>query len=328
MDQSSPSPVLPQVLVLKRPPAFVLFGDHFYDSPKFHFLKSYESDLPLHQFLATHSHSVRAILSSGCSIVTADIIRLLPDLRLVVSTSAGLNHIDIAECRRRGIAVANAGTIFSPDVADAAIGLLIDVLRKISSADRYVKRGLWTSKGEYPLACKLGGKRIGIVGLGSIGVEVAKRLESFGCHISYNSRARKPSFPYPFYTNVRELAADSDALIICCSLTEQTHHMIDKEVLLALGKEGVVINVARGGVVDEKEMVRCLVQGEIGGAGLDVFEREPDVPAELFELDSVVMTPHSAVFTMETFEELRKVVVGNLEAFFDNKPLLTPVHDH
>ncbi|KAE8660451.1 Glyoxylate/hydroxypyruvate reductase HPR3 [Hibiscus syriacus] len=298
---------LPCVLVLKRPPSFVLFGDHFLESPKFQYLKAYESPLPLSQLLHTHARSVQAILSSGGAPVTAETICLLPRLGLVVTTSQGLDHIDLSECRRRGIAVAGAGTIFSSDCADSAVGLLIDVLRKISAANRYVKQGLWSSQVFYPLGYKLGGKRVGIVGLGSIGTEVAKRLDAFGCSISYHSRSKKPLEPYKFYPNVVELAANCDALIICCALTGETHHLISKEVLSALGKDGVIVNIARGPIIDEKELVRCLVKGEIRGAGLDVFEHEPDVPVELFALDNVVMTPHCAVHTMESFEELRKL---------------------
>ncbi|GFY99595.1 D-isomer specific 2-hydroxyacid dehydrogenase family protein [Actinidia rufa] len=141
----------------------------------------------------------------------------------------------------------------------------------------------------------LGGKRVGIVGLGSIGLDVAKRLEAFGCILSYNSRKKKPSVPFPFYSNVCELAANCEVLIICCALTEETHHMINYEILSALGKEGVIVNIARGGIIDEKELVRCLVQGDIAGAGLDVFENEPEVPRELFGLANVVLSPHRAV---------------------------------
>ncbi|OMP08088.1 hypothetical protein CCACVL1_01167 [Corchorus capsularis] len=317
---------LPYVLILKAiPPAFRFFGDHFFDSPKFRFLKAYESPLPLPQFLQTHAQSVQAILSSGGAPVTADIIRLLPHLRLVVTTSQGLNHIDLSECRLRGIAVAGAGTIFSVDCADAVVALLIDVFRKISAANRFVKQGLWSSKPEYPLGTKLGGKRFGIVGLGNIGTQVAKRLEAFGCTISYNSRKKKPFVSYIFYPHVVELAANCDVLIICCALTDETHHLIDKKVLMALGKNGVIVNIARGAIIDEKELVRCLVEGEIRGAGLDVFENEPNVPEELFGLDNVVMSPHNAVFSKESFDDLRELVVGNLEAFFSNQPSLTPV---
>jgi glyoxylate/hydroxypyruvate reductase len=163
--------------------------------------------------------------------------------------------------------------------------------------------------------------------LGSIGFLVAKRLEAFGCSISYNSRKRKEFVSYPFYTNVCELAANSDALIICCELTDQTRHMINREVLLALGKEGVIVNIGRGAIIDEKEMVQSLEEGEIGGAGLDVFENEPNVPKGLFALDNVVLEPHLAVFTPESFKALRDLMIGNLEAFFSNKPLLSPAID-
>lgn len=172
---------------------------------------------------------------------------------------------------------------------------------------------------------QLGGKRVGIVGLGSIGLEIAKRLEAFECKISYLSRQKKSSVPYHFYDDVVELASHSNILIICCALNEQTHHLINKEVLLALGKEGFIVNIARGAIIDEKELVHCLQQGIIAGAGLDVFENEPNVPKELLELDNVVLSPHFAVFTEESFRDLFELLVGNLEAFFSNKPLITPV---
>nr|CAN77384.1 hypothetical protein VITISV_006350 [Vitis vinifera] len=423
---------LPQLLILKPPSLFSDFQYKF--SPKFQLLKAWESPLPTTLFLTTHAHSVKAVVSSSSSPITSDILRHLPSLQLVVATTVGLNQIDLPECRRRGISIANAGKILSEDCADMGVGLFIDVLKKISAGDRFVRSGLWPiqkdfplgskawesplpkhlclttyaysvtvllcsprspissfsfplsgwssppplasttlislsvinvggsnvlsadgadlamglfidlhrkvlaadrflcagfwpMKREYPLSFKLGGKRVGIVGLGSIGLEVAKRLEAFGCIILYNSRRKKANISYPFYSNVCELAANSNALIICCALTDETRHMINKEVMKALGKEGVIINIGRGAIIDEKELVQCLVQGEIGGAGLDVFENEPDVPKELFTLDNVVLSPHVAVFTQESFSDLYDLMVGNLEAFFSNKTLLSPVLD-
>ncbi|KAJ0052244.1 hypothetical protein Pint_00304 [Pistacia integerrima] len=316
---------LPEVLVIKPPPPMILFGDEFI-AKKFKILKAWESPLPLDQFLTNYAHSVQAVLCSGASPISPQVLNLLPSLRLLVTASAGINHIDLPECRRRGIAVANSGNVLSEDGADAAVSLLIDVFRRISAADGYVKQGLWASRGDYPLASKLGGKRVGIVGLGNIGLQVAKRLEAFGCNILYNSRKKKP-VSYPFFSDVCELAANSDALILCCGFTDQTRHMINREVLLALGKEGVIVNVGRGAIIDEKEMVQCLVQGEIAGAGLDVFENEPNIPKEFFTMDNVVLSPHAAVFTSESFIDLCELVVGNLEAFFSNKPLLSPVTD-
>ncbi|CAN1308321.1 Glyoxylate/hydroxypyruvate reductase HPR3 [Linum perenne] len=294
---------LPIVLVLKKPPAFSVLGDHHFTSTKFRYLKAFDSPLPLHDFLTAHACSVRAMIASGGAFVDAAVLDLLPELRFIVTTSAGLNQLDLHECRHRGMRIANAGDVFSADVADCAVGLLIDVLRKISASNRYVRSGAWASQGDYPLGSKLGGKRIGIVGLGRIGYQVARRLEAFGCSISYNSRKQKANIEYPFYEQVQDLAANS------------------------LGKEGVIVNIARGAVVDEQEMVRCLVEGEIAGAGLDVFENEPDVPGVLRKLDNVVLSPHCAVFTRESMMDIAGLVVGNLEAFFSGKPLLSEYQD-
>lgn len=172
---------------------------------------------------------------------------------------------------------------------------------------------------------QLGGKRVGIIGLGSIGSLIAKRLEAFGCVIAYNSRKKKAHVSYPYYANVNDLTANSDVLVVCCALTKETHHLINKDVMTALGKNGVVINVGRGALIDEKELAKFLVQGEIGGAGLDVFEEEPRVPQELFELDNVVLSPHQAIATPESLVAAKHVVVGNLSAFFANKPLLSQI---
>ncbi|KAJ8650992.1 hypothetical protein MRB53_004015 [Persea americana] len=296
-------------------------------SIKYHVLRAWESSMPTHEFLAAHARGVRVLVCSGRTPVDSATLQRLPGLECVVSSSSGVNHIDLAECRRRGLAVTNAGDAFSQDVADYAVGLLLDCLRRISASDRYVRSGQWSKQGQ--LLChkgrKLSGKRVGIVGLGSIGSEIVKRLEAFGCRIAYNSRTKKASVPFPYFSSVRDLAAESDALIVCCALTDETYHSINRDVLLALGKEGVVINVGRGALIDEKELVRCLVQGEIGGAGLDVFEEEPHVPQELITMDNVVLSPHRAVLTPESSTASLEVILGNLEAFFSNKPLLSPV---
>ncbi|CAN1792856.1 Glyoxylate/hydroxypyruvate reductase HPR3 [Linum perenne] len=260
--------------------------------------------------LTTHAQSVRAILSTGKFPIPAETLQLLPNVRAIVTTGAGLNHLDLPECRRRGIKIANAGDVFSADGADYAVGLLIDVFRRISAGDRYVS-----------------GKRIGIVGLGRIGHQVAKRLEPFRCNISYTSRNPKPNVSYQYYDNVLEMASNCDVLILTCGLTELTWHMINDKVMDALGKEGVIINVARGAVVDEEELVRRLIGGELAGAGLDVFENEPDVPEQLKELDNVVLSPHCGIASYEAMVELSRLVVGNLEAFFEGRPLLSEYLD-
>ncbi|KAH7659662.1 Hydroxypyruvate reductase protein [Dioscorea alata] len=312
----------PQTILILNPvaPAVITAVSH-----RFNLLKLWESSLSKPQFLAAHAASTRALIVNGSTPVDAEILDALPRLQLIFSTSAGLNHIDLPECARRGVSIANAPEIFSEDVADYAVGLLIDVLRRVSSSDRYVRKGLWPVNGDFPLGFKLGGKRVGIVGLGSIGSKIAKRLDAFGCIISYNSRTKKPSVPYTFYANIIDLASNNDVLVVSCALTSETYHIIDKDVMETIGKKGIIINVGRGGLVDEKELVRRLMEGEIGGAGLDVFENGTEVPKELFLMENVVLSPHKAVHTTESITDLKNLVIGNLEAFFANKPLISPV---
>ncbi|XP_039771381.1 glyoxylate/hydroxypyruvate reductase HPR3-like isoform X2 [Panicum virgatum] len=263
---------------------------------------------------AAAAASARALLTIDLPAVTADLIDALPALELVVASSVGVDHVDLAACRRRGIRVTNAGDAFA-----------VAALRRVPAADAYVRRGGWVAHGEYPLATKVSGKRVGIVGLGRIGSQVARRLAAFGCPVAYHSRSPKPSSPYRFVPTVRALAADSDVLVLSCALTEETQRVVGREVMEALGKDGVLVNVGRGGLVDELELVRCLREGVIGGAGLDVFDKEPDVPAELLAMDNVVLSDHRAVFTPESFRGMLDVVAGNLEAFFAGRPLLSPV---
>ncbi|XP_055817349.1 glyoxylate/hydroxypyruvate reductase HPR3-like [Solanum dulcamara] len=324
---AEPKCELPEVIVVGRPIIFQFYDQQL--SQKFRILKPWESSLPLEQFICTHAQSVQAMICSPKRVgsqISSSLLRLLPSLRLIVTTSSGVDHIDLFECCRRGISVASAATLFSEDVADFAVGLLIDILRKISAADRFVKKGLWPLQGDFPLSSKVGSRKVGIVGLGSIGLKVAQRLEAFGCIISYMSRKKKP-VSYPFYPDIRELATRCDVLVLCCALTDQTRHLINKEVLLTLGKGGVIINIARGAIINELELVQCLERGEIAGAGLDVFENEPNVPEELLSLDNVVLTRHVAYYTEDSFRALYELVCGNLEALFSNKPLLSPVLD-
>ncbi|CAN6907927.1 unnamed protein product [Brassica oleracea] len=291
----------PLVLV-QRPPTFDFMDELL--SRNFPILTTHHtSSAPLLNSLSRHASSIRAVVNMAMLKLDADLLSHLPSLQLLVCTSVGTEHIDLAECKRRGIAVTNAGEAFSEDVADCAVGLLISVLRKIPAADRYVRSGKWVKFGEFQLGIKLSGKRVGILGLGSIGSFIAKRLEPFGCIISYNSTIQKQSITYPYYPDVLSLAANNEVIILCCALNDQTHHIVNREVMEALGKNGVIINVGRGGLIDEKEMVKCLVEGVIGGAGLDVFEKEPGGPEELFGLDNVVLSPHAAMGHARVFKQ-------------------------
>ncbi|WVZ83169.1 hypothetical protein U9M48_030342 [Paspalum notatum var. saurae] len=274
---------------------------------------------------AATAASARALLTVDLPAVTSDVIDALPALELVVASSAGVDHVDLAACRRRGVRVTNAGDAYSADAADYAVGLAVAALRRVAAADAFVRRGGWSARGEYPLATKVSGKRVGIVGLGRIGAQVARRLAAFGCPVAYHSRAPKPGCPYRFFATARALAADSDVLVLSCALTAETRRLVNREVMEALGAGGVLVNVGRGALVDEPELVRCLREGVIGGAGLDVYDGEPDVPPELFAMDNVVLSDHRAVLTPESMQGVLDIVAGNLQAFFAGRPLLSPV---
>lgn len=230
----------------------------------------------------------------------------------------------MGKCKEKGIRVSNTPDVLTEDVADLAIGLILATLRRMCESDRYVRSGMW-KKGDFKLTTKFTGKSVGIIGLGRIGLAIAKRAEAFSCPISYFSRSKKSETDYKYYPSVTELASNCSILVVACPLTEETRHIINREVMNALGPKGVLINIGRGPHVDEPELVSALVEGRLGGAGLDVFEHEPRVPEELFKLDNVVLTPHVGSGTFETRKAMADLVIGNLEAHFSNKPLLTPV---
>jgi len=248
----------------------------------------------------------------------------LPKLEIISSFSVGLDKIDLGKCKEKGIRVSNTPDVLTDDVADLAIALILATLRRICESDRYVRKGLW-KKGDFKLSTKFTGKSVGIIGLGRIGTAIAKRAEAFNCPINYYTRSEKQNTSYKYYSSVLELAANCEILVVACPLTEETRHIVNREVIDALGPKGVIINIGRGPHIDEPELVSALVEGRLGGAGLDVYENEPQVPEQLFELDNVVLLPHVASGTFETRKEMADLVIGNLEAHFLNKPLLTPV---
>ncbi|XP_076945358.1 glyoxylate/hydroxypyruvate/pyruvate reductase 2KGR-like isoform X2 [Bidens hawaiensis] len=276
------------------------------------------------EFFKEYSGSIRAVAGNLHVPNDREFIDSLPALEIVASYGVGVNHVDLEYCKERGIKVTNTPDVLTNDVADLAIGLILTTLRRICESDRFVKGGLWKA-GDFKLTTKFSGKKVGIIGLGRIGTAIAKRAEAFNCPISYYSRSKKPESNYKYFPSVVELASDCDILVVACPLTEETRHIINREVIDALGPTGYLINIGRGPHIDEPELVSALVEGRIAGAGLDVFENEPHVPEELFKLDNVVLLPHVGSGTVETRNEMADLVVGNLEAYFNKKPLLTPV---
>ncbi|KAL9238651.1 hypothetical protein vseg_013046 [Gypsophila vaccaria] len=280
----------------------------------------------------THAHpltteisaSITAIVCNASHGANAELIDSLPSLEIIASYSVGVDRIDLDKCAERGVRVTNTPDVLTDDVADLGIGLALGVLKKICVGDVFVRCGTWNTR-DFELGTKFSGKSVGILGLGRIGSAIAKRAEAFGCSITYCSRSKKPDVKYKHYEKVTDLAANCDIFIVSCSLTKETRHIINREVIDALGPKGVLINIGRGAHVVESELVSALVEGRLGGAGLDVFENEPNVPEELFGLDNVVIQSHVGSDTVETCEAMADLVSRNLEAHFNNRPLLTPV---
>ncbi|RZC57080.1 hypothetical protein C5167_004388 [Papaver somniferum] len=275
-------------------------------------------------FLKENSNFIRAIVRGGNAGVDEELIDSLPKLEIISSFSVGLNMVDLAKCKEKGIRVTNTPDVSTEDVADLAIGLMLATLRRICQSDRYVRNGLW-KLGDFKMTTKFSGKRVGILGLGRIGSAIAKRAEAFSCPISYYSRNEKPYSKYHYHSNILDLASNCDILVVACPLSAENRHIVNREVIDALGPKGVLINIGRGPHIDEAEIVSALVEGRLSGAGLDVFEVEPQVPEQLFALDNVVLQPHVGSGTWETRVDMGKLVIMNLEAHFLNKPLLTPV---
>ena len=274
--------------------------------------------------LAAIAPRVRAIAASGESKVPRELIAQLPALEMISVFGVGYDGVDVAAARERGIAVTHTPNVLNDEVADLAIALMLAVSRRIVEADRYVRSGQWP-KGPMPLARKVSGARLGIVGLGRIGQAIATRAEAFGMSVAYTSRNPKAGVAYRYFPDPEALAAEVDFLVVITPGGAGTSKLIDARVLAALGKKGVLVNVARGSVVDEAALVEALQNGTIAGAGLDVFENEPHVPEALFALDNVVLVPHIGSATWQTRQAMSDLAFGNLQAHFAGKPLLSPV---
>ncbi|KAI5064300.1 hypothetical protein GOP47_0020970 [Adiantum capillus-veneris] len=264
-------------------------------------------------------------LISPCRLVDQPLLDALPNLRIICNSGVGVDNIDLNLCRQRGIRVTNAAhSSVTADTADMAILLMLSALRRLCPAHNFVRRGSW-SLSSFPLARKASGLRVGIVGLGQIGRAIAKRAAGLNSIVSYCGPTRKEDVSYAYYADEIDLAANSDVLIVACLLSKDTTHLIGKDVLDALGPMGTLINIARGPVVDELELSKALVEKRLGAAGLDVFEKEPHICAELMSMDNVVLSPHAGAATWETRTAVAQLIVDNLNAFFTGKPLLSPV---
>jgi len=268
---------------------------------------------------------IRGIATEANRGADSALMAALPQLEVISVFGVGVDLVDLASARERNIPVTNTPGVLADEVADLAIGLMLASARQILFADRYVRSGEWQRKGPIPLGRGVGGKTMGVLGLGGIGGAIADRAVSFRMCVIYGGPRRKPEAPYEYVPDLLELARRSDYLMIACKGGPETRHLVSAKVIEALGPDGTLINIARGSVVDERALIDALAQGRLGHAALDVFESAPNPPAELLRLPNVIVQPHHGSATVETRTAIGRLMIDNLVAHFAGKPLLTPV---
>jgi lactate dehydrogenase-like 2-hydroxyacid dehydrogenase len=269
------------------------------------------------QVMAEGGDTIRAIAGGK---VSAAMMEKLPRLEIIANEGVGVDTTDVPAAKARGIAVTNTPDVLNIAVAELAVGLMLALARTLPEADRYVRDGEW-AKGLFPLRSQLHGKTVGILGLGRIGKEIAWRLEGFGMNIVYFGRQEQPGQPYRYFGDLVEMAKASDWLVVIAPGGKATERIVSQAVIEALGPKGRLVNVARGSLVDQEALIEALASGRLGGAALDVFEQEPGVPPALLALSNVVVSPHMGSRTEEAREAMGRLVIDNLVAHFEGRPL-------
>ena len=300
-----------------------------------HVMEELEARYTLHKLYAAKDREaflkevgprIRAIATGGGhSGPDASMIDACPNLEIISSFGVGTDGIDVEHAKKRGVVVCNTPDVLNEDVAALTIALLLATTRKLVAYDRYVRDGRWVGEGVPPLTRSIAGKTIGLVGMGRIGQTIAEKLKAFHCEIAYFARHRRSEVPYRYVPDLIELAKQSFALIVIVPGGKETAKLIDRRVMDALGPEGTLINIARGSVVDEPELVAALKEGRLGGAGLDVFVDEPKVPEALFGMEKVVLQPHQGSATVETRRAMGDLMLANLAAHFEGRTLPSPL---
>lgn len=292
-----------------------------------------EQDFTLHElfaqddqqaWLAANGADMPSVLTDGHWGVRQDVMPHLTALKVISCYGVGYDNIDAKDCAARGIMVTHTPNVLNAEVANTAILLWLATSRRLVRDDQFVRSGKWPD-GNAPLTRSVDDRKVGILGLGRIGEELASRLSVFNADIRYHTRNKKPDSPYQYYDNLVDMARDVDVLFCITPGGAATHHLVNKDVMDALGPDGTLINVGRGPVVDEAEMVKALQEGRLGNAGLDVFEKEPQVPAELFDMDQVTLLPHVGSATVETRKAMGDLAVNNLRQFLRDGTVISPV---
>lgn len=289
----------------------------------FHVHKLYEAS-DRKAFLAKLAPTCRALATFGGAGADASLMDALPKLGLISHFGVGYDSVDVTAAHQRKIIVTNTPDVLNDCVADTAMGLTLNVLRKFPQSENYLRSGFWISRGGYPLTVSLHGKTMGIIGLGRIGEAIAQRAQAHGMQIAYHNR-RKKNVPYAYYADPVSLARAADVLMVVTPGGAETKHLINNQVLDALGAQGFLVNISRGSVVDEAALLKHLQAGSIAGAGLDVFDQEPYMDPAFYRLDNAVLLPHVGSATNETRLAMGMLQIDNLRAFFAGQPVLTPV---
>lgn len=287
-------------------------------------------DAEVHRFVeadllndAAVFEKIEAILTRSSSQVPASLLDRLPNLKIIATSGVGFDGIPVDVAHGKGVTVTNTPGVLDAAVCELAIGLLLSLLRRIPSADQFVRDGAW-GRDSFPLTSSLAGKKIGIVGLGRIGRGIASRLTGFEVEIAYCGSLVE-DVAYRRINEIRALADFADILIVCCPGGERTRHLVDAAILSALGSQGFLINVSRGSVVDEVALIRALENGVIGGAALDVFEKEPLTESKLSKFSNVIFTPHVGSATNETRNAMLRLALDNIHSVLEGNHALTPV---
>jgi lactate dehydrogenase-like 2-hydroxyacid dehydrogenase len=274
--------------------------------------------------LASLADRLTAVASSNSGGIDAAMIAKLPKVGVIAHFGVGYDTVDVNAAKARNVAVTNTPDVLTEEVADLAIALLLATVRRVPQGDRYVREGKWL-KANMPLTESVQGKTLGIIGIGRIGRAIARRAEAFNLKIIYQGPNKKSDVSWPYFADPVSLAKKADLVVVACPGGEATRGLVSRAVIDAIGPKGVLVNIARGSVVDEPALIDALREGRLGSAGLDVFADEPRVPEAFFAMDNVVLQPHVASATHQTRQAMGQLVIDNLAAFFAGKPLVTPV---
>ena len=266
------------------------------------------------RFLAEHGSQFEYLVTSANMGLRAEVVNALPNLRMVSSFGVGFDKLDEPSLVARGIRVGYTPGVLDDCVADMAFALLLDTARQLSAADRFVRAGRWSQGERFGVSTRVSGKRLGVLGLGRIGTQIAERAQGFRMEVAYHNRHEIAGSPYLYMNSLDKLAQWCDFLVIAAAGGEATKHLVNAQVLQSLGKNGFIVNIARGSVIDEQALLEALTNGTIAGAGLDVFENEPHPLPGLLALDNIVLAPHVASGTRETREAMAQLVLDNLQS--------------